>query len=295
MIRNTILITVLFFSGFLINNLSAQGLSYGFKVGLNSSKIVGDLELDDAGMEVEENDLVTGFHVGATILYNFTDNYGVKADIMFSQKGARYRYNGQSFYIFNALSGEEVLVNGTQQTFLRITNSYLDIPIMAYARFNWIELSAGINVGFLMGSAGEGETIFGGNSFAKNDPVNIIYNLDHNYFKDEATSVPAEDAETIEIIADGETINFPKTVSAYYGYANKDGNVYNRVDLGLNGGVSFFINDGLYFGLRANYGLSDLTNSVYERSQVKPDGFEYISRTDTDVNLSFQASVGFTF
>ena len=80
----TFLYTLLFSS---LGSLSAQGFSGGFKAGLNFSTFDGDAEVDESGNILETFNNTTGFHVAATFAYAFTDLFGVKADLMYSQKG----------------------------------------------------------------------------------------------------------------------------------------------------------------------------------------------------------------
>ena len=65
-----------------LSPLFAQGeFSGGFKAGLNFSNIDGPLENDSESFSVN-----TGFHIGATVMYSFTDAIGVKGELMYSQK-----------------------------------------------------------------------------------------------------------------------------------------------------------------------------------------------------------------
>ena len=67
------------------------------------------------------------------------------------------------------------------------------------------------------------------------------------------------------------------------------------IDFGLNAGVSFFVNRGLFLGFRANYGLSDVTKDIYDVSLAKLNNGATIGRSDKDANLSLQTSIGFSF
>ncbi|MEL6276676.1 MAG: outer membrane beta-barrel protein, partial [Bacteroidota bacterium] len=69
--------------------LAGQGFSGGFKAGLNFNTFDGPLEDNGAGTEVFNS--TTGFHIGATFAYGFTDLFGLKADLMYSQKGVEQR------------------------------------------------------------------------------------------------------------------------------------------------------------------------------------------------------------
>ena len=88
----------------------------------------------------------------------------------------------------------------------------------------------------------------------------------------------------------------PSNIDAYYEAADNDENKFRTIDLGLNAGVAFFLNRGLYVGVRANYGLTDITNEGQDVSQVAlTNTNQYVTRDDQDRNISIQASVGFRF
>ena len=71
----------------------AQGFSGGFRAGLNFITFSGPVEMSEDGQTAyERKNRTTGFHVAATFAYQFTDLVGIKADLMYSQKGAEYVY-----------------------------------------------------------------------------------------------------------------------------------------------------------------------------------------------------------
>lgn len=276
---------------------SAQGLSYGFKVGLNFSDIHGDLEQDDNGENIERMETNTGFHVGASVRYNFTDRFGLKGDFLFSQKGTQQFYDGQGaqlFYVFG--TDNQIGLTGIQERFIRITNYYLELPISAYAKFGKIEIFGGPYVGFLISSRGVGDYQFETATGA----IELEAELSYNYLKNGATDaaniiLDPEEYETFNF--DGESIFYPKQVGAYFDYTSKDGNFFKGIDFGLNAGLAYFLNKGLYVSANVNYGLADLTRETYDRSRgsLNEDETGYAERDDVDRNFTIQASVGFAF
>tara|TARA_B110000003_G_scaffold198959_1_gene197634 strand:- start:86 stop:448 length:363 start_codon:yes stop_codon:yes gene_type:complete len=66
---------------------------------------------------------------------------------------------------------------------------------------------------------------------------------------------------------------------------NKDNDVINGMDFGLNLGMSFLINESLLIDARYGMGLSDIT------SAEDIDGDDY----STDVNGALQISIGYVF
>ena len=275
--------------------MMAQEFSYGFKAGLNFSTFSGDLESDETG-EVEEFANTTGFHVGAIFNLKFDDVFGLRGELLYSQKGARHRFDGDSYDILTSVDGKRIVGIGGKRISVNISNSYIDVPVMAYAKIaDRIEFSAGASVGVLVGSRGSGEQLFKGGASGSGFPIEeYFYTLDYEYFGDEAGEVTTEAVNRITI--GGDDVDVPVAIGAYYYDAMKDGNYFNALDLGLIGGVSVYFNKGLFFGARLNYGLSDLTNNFYDYSQVEIDEtFNRISREDVDRTLSIQATVGFSF
>ncbi len=274
----------------LLGGTSLQGqpeFSGGFKAGLNFSNLDGPLELDDDGSELEANNLTTGFHIGATFALAFTDRFGAKADLLYSQKGAEIEYDGPSFYIFYSRTGTAPLtVLGNRRSSIDVTNSYIDVPVMVYGRLGPIELEAGVSAAVLVNSVATGGATF-------TTPAGTSYTIsyDYNFLRDEVgvAAIKEEDAAST-----GASFIVPTTVGAYY-ESLTDENRYSRLDFGLVGGLSVFINQGLYLGGRINYGLSDVTNREQDIALRALSGGEVSLRDDKDRNISLQASVGFRF
>lgn len=270
----------------------AQEFSAGFRAGLNFSTIDGPSEMDANGNELETYELSTGFHVGGMANLKFTDIFSVRGELLYSQKGVDYNFNGDSFWIFDVQNSEQkVYATGDRSTILSVTNSYIELPFMAVGRFGRIEVSGGMSVGFLVSSRGSGELNFNGTTSTGSavDPFTIA--LDYNYFKKRS------DVNDVEIRQIGNrSVEIPKTLGAYYELLDEDDRLFNPVDLGLIGGVAFFVNQGLFLGIRAQYGLNDLTQNSRDisRSSLDEDN-NYILLDDTDRNLTIQASVGFSF
>lgn len=278
---------------------SAQGLSYGFRVGLNFANMPGELEKDDAGEDIERLKTNTGFHVGASVRYNFTERFGVKGDFLFSQKGTQQFYEGQGAQLFSIDgSTEQKGLVGIQDRFLRITNSYIEIPISGFAKFNKIEFYGGPYVAFLVSSKAIGEYTF---TRANSNADPIKSDLNYNYRKDDLKDptnieINMEDYETFLI--DGELAYFPKVSNAYDDFRSKDGKVFKGIDFGLNAGLAYFLNRGLYVSANINYGLIDISNSAYDHSYAnlkEGDSSQYAERDDVDRNVTVQVSVGFAF
>lgn len=277
----------------------AQELGYGIRVGLNFNKLRGPSETDAMGSDLESIDFRTGFNVGGSVIFKFTDLVGARTGIFFSQRGMKYKYEGDSFQFFTEdMSGEMVKSEGHRRYRLSVTNSYIEIPLTAYYKFGEkFEISGGFLFGFMTGSTAIGEFDYTG-TLPGNPDINFTQELDFNYRKDEPASAAdiTDDTKLIEFPVVNDMVKFPKTVGAYYmDYPEKDGNYYNPIDVGITAGFSYFLNSGLYLMFSGNYGLIDATNDDFDISRYQSDGLEYIQRDDKDYNVSFQASLGFSF
>ena len=186
---------------------------------------------------------------------------------MYSQKGGDYFYKGASPFYLQRDDLTSVLLQGTRDMNVSISNDYLDFPFMLYGRFGAIEFSGGLNVGILVGSTGGGQITYTSQTPAI-DPFTI--NLDHRYFGDNARQ--ANPFSSITVALDGEDVTIAKQVGAYYEYEEKAGSLFNRIDVGLNAGLSFYLNEGLYLGFRANYGITDLTDEAADITYKTFDG-----------------------
>ncbi|MEL6654909.1 MAG: porin family protein [Bacteroidota bacterium] len=270
----------------------AQGeFSGGFKAGLNFNNVIGD---EESANEIFATN--TGFHIGASFVYSVTDLFGIKAELMYSQKGTQYTYDGPSYFTFYRNStGTPIYAEGNRRSDISIANSYLDFPVLVYYKIGPIELEAGVNAGILVGSTGSGGITFSGTTQAGSPVAEFTTGVEHAYYSDEQglEAVIQGSPVTLNTIPD---IIQPSNIDAYYEAADNDDNKFKTIDFGLNAGVAFFLNQGLYVGVRANYGLTDITNEGQDISQAELTlTNQYITRDDQDQNISIQASVGFRF
>lgn len=272
----------------------AQTLSYGFKTGLSLSKIDGPSEMSN-GMELETNDNANGFFVGALFRYWFTDLVGVKWELLYSKKGTQYAFNGPGYQNLPTAAGAQVNLIGNQRINLNITNDYIDIPVLIYGKFGKFEIEGGVSIGFLLTSAASGDLSFNGLSTAGSPIDEFNLALEYKYKKDNPGEVDF-DLGTRSINVNGLPVEIPLILAAYYQFPEDRGKYFNTIDIGLNAGVYYYWNQGLFLGGRLNYGLSDVTKDDYDVSRVSLDtNGEFIPRSDKDRNVSLQFSIGFSF
>ena len=292
-----ILLFSLLISGLFFQRGYAQAgeLTYGFKAGLSLSKFDGPLEMNN-GTELEINDNANGFFVGALFRYWFTDLVGLKWELLYSQKGTDYNFNGPGYALLPTQVGGTLNLNGNKRINLNISNSYIDIPILLYGKFGKFEIEGGVNVGFLISSTASGELgLTNSRSLAGNPVEDIIATLDYKFRKDNPGEVDFE-LGTTTVSVDGTSSTVPRILQAYYQFPEDRGAYFNTIDFGLNAGAYYYWNQGLFLGARLNYGLTDVTKDGYDVSQSSLDASQnFIPRSDKDRNISLQFSIGFSF
>lgn len=273
----------------------AQGFSGGFRAGLNFIGFSGDLEMSADGSETYEfNNRTTGFHVGATFAYEITDLVGLKADLMYSQKGGERRFDGPGYFFLYAgpEDTEGELLVGQRSSELDVVNSYIDIPLTAYYRLGPLEIEGGVTAGFLVNSRVSGGITYSGVPGFNGD---FVFGVDGNYFNDEAAGGGVVSVNE-DAFPGRPNLFTPQTVSAYYN-SNSNEKLYRRLNFGLVGGLAYYLNNGLYIGGRYQLGLTDVTRGENDlRFTVDPTNpGRTFNEDDQDLTRTIQVSVGFRF
>lgn len=275
-------------------SLPAQ-LRYGFKTGLNFARMDGPAETSNAGADLESWKTITGFHIGLTLGYSFNDYVGIRGELLYTKKGAKYTFDGESYRIFR-YDGGSTYSTGNSRYLININNAYLDLPVLVYGRWKDLELLAGGYAGLLVQSVGDGSLSYKGGRTVplQNSIGDLEFNLNHNYRKDEPGL--GEGGETVVAKVDAKTLELPKTLSAYYDYPDDKGNLYNTLDYGLVFGLSYYLSRSLYASVRMQYGLADISNNSADVAKARTgDNNALLLRDDKDRNMVIQASVGFSF
>lgn len=276
---------------------SAQDFSFGFKTGLNFSNIKGDLEKTADGKESLDRNI--GFHFGATFAWKATDLMGLRAELMYSQKGTKRAYNGSSYYTFVDLNDVKYPTTGIRQEDLNVNNSYIELPVMGYFKpHSRVEIYGGMSIGVLVSSTAFGNIKLSdikSENGAAASPNVIDHELDFNYLSDKpGEQTYANPAETVSI--NNENVPYPQTAGAYFEFVEDRGKLYKAFDLGVIGGLSVYLSKSLYVSGRINYGLLDITKTKADVSFASKDASnEFIPRNDDDRNVTIQVSIGFSF
>ncbi|MBK7095438.1 MAG: PorT family protein [Saprospiraceae bacterium] len=294
--RIWVLILMLFFVGL---KIYAQEFHFGIRGGVNFSTISGPLESE----VLESYKINNGFHFGVEGLYSFNDYFSAGAEIQYSQIGAKYKYQGPSYYIF--FDDDSYLLRNDNVTYdINLSNSYIYVPLNLHIKpVKKLEFKLGGYFGFLINPSGNGTMQFG-NKFNQK--------LKYNYYSDKDAPNPYVNYGILYIKttnADGkEEIRTTKQTSRAYNQFPvadyKDGSFYKVFDAGLNFGINYFINTSLLVGMNFQYGLTDITNNKLDRSlkSLSDDGDLFfnnedklIYKDDFDRNMNLQVSLGFRF
>jgi hypothetical protein len=260
--------------------------SIGFKTGLCFSHFQGPR------LAGEEWKNFTGFQIGATYAFKFTDNFGVRAELLYAKKGGKMRYEGPGYFIFRTENGTKIPATGTSTWLVDVNNGYLELPVMGYARYGKFEISGGPSVAVLLGSAADGVLTFNGKTLGGQNVSNFTTRLQYDYRKNKAG---LGSGAIQELSLDGQTTKTP-VLGAYQQEDTKPDILYKSVDFGLNIGMNIYLNSSLYVGGRLNYGLVDVTNNAADRDFSTLDASQKtVYRTDFDRNYSLQLNVGFSF
>lgn len=295
MIRLIILVVAVFFT--MPESLKAQELSYGFRVGLNTSIFLADEETDASGTSLESFSMNTGFHVGGGVKIEITELFGIRTEFLFTQKGTKRTFEGPSYLIFRDINNDRIFTTGNKTISVNIANAYIDFPILAYGKItDRFEVFGGGYFGFSVGSTASGELIYSDGKVPNNNNVidKLELALDYNYSRDEPGETIAA-AENIDVVVGSENIQIPNTLTAYYDLDTKDGKPFKVMDAGLSAGAAFFLNGGLYVSVIGNYGLVDVSRTAMDFSNFETTSFDFVTRDDKDTNLSIQFSIGFSF
>ncbi len=276
----------------------SEKMGFGFRAGASYAKIDGPSETGPDGENLESFSNKNGFHIGAAFSYKFTDLIGLRAELVFSQRGSILDYNGPSYYIVGRDNELITTITGTRNQSLKVNNTYFDLPVMVYYKFGVLEISGGAYTSILMSSTGGGSTNFDGRSSIGTNVLPFSVGMDNNYKSDKAKEASAE---TFNVNVDGFPYAVPTRIGAYYEFESRDKNQYKTFDFGLVACASFYINSGLYVSARYNYGLTDVDRNEYDVSlqNLSPGSTLEdpitIPRADDNKSRSWQFSVGFSF
>ncbi len=259
----------------------SQNYKIGVRAGLNYFKLNGDLE------QFEESSLESGFHFGINGTYYFNDIFGLRAELLYIQKSSLEEHNGTTYAILGN-GGDREVVYGTGSTTLGYTFNTFTVPLTAVINpISKIEVFVGANFEFMVGPTAQGNFDF----TDETGTIRYIQTLAYDYNNDTPGGFNSRGGE---ILLPGDRV-LPKSVGAFYYFPDAE-KAFRTFDISLTGGLSYFINPGLYVQGRIDYGLFDTTKTQYDyaREDINDDE-SFIFREDDDRKVGFQVSIGFRF
>ncbi len=271
-----------------------KDISWELKGGFTFASISGPAEKIGNTRITEDFSYQTGFHASIGLNTLLSRHSGLRMELMYNRRGTNYSFAGQSYWFFTSTTDEELFSFGTRKTELSITTSYLEMPLLYFIRTNRVELSGGISLGYLINARGKGELLYSGITEGGSTVAPFKIRLDFDYIKDPLKPAPAQ----INLLRslDGKVVEIPQTISAYYESSDASARHFHRFDVQIVGGISFFLSEELFIGLRLNYGITDLSNDLQDISTTRVNmDKSLIPRNDYDRNFAFQSSIGLRF
>lgn len=278
--------------------MSAQH-RFGVRAGINYSRFSGDLEVN------ESYSFASGFHFGFNYTYQFTPTIGLRAELLYLQKGTKRYFKDDNAFnvIIPADPGVTRFVEeGKVDFFVNYSHTHFSIPLTAQFQLTpKIEVFGGFSIDMLFGPVGAGIMYF--ESASRSDQIKYELNYDHNYRKDVPGGLPNGNfgqAQFTSLIINGEPEDIIRIRGAYYDNTQAElddlGYKFNFFNASVQAGFNVFLNKGFYVGLRGELGLMDVTNNKMDFSlkEVDAEG-ALIPRADRDVTQNISLSFGFRF
>lgn len=269
----------------------------GVRAGLNYSKFNGPLEAN------ESYNITGGFHFGISYTYEFNSKFGLRGELLYTQRGTEQDYlDENSYYIINPISAHSTFVDyGTVDYNLKISNAYVSFPFTAQYRVSKkFEVFGGASLDFVVGPTARGKVKF---ESSADSNIAFTQSFDHRYNSDISGQYNSfiAFANNVQVLINDEIVTVPRIIGAYYNFPAppEDEDIPSRIngfDANLIGGVNYYINSGFYLGARLEYGLFDTTNNEVDKSlQALNSDNSFIFRDDVDKSINLAISFGFKF
>lgn len=206
----------------------------GPKVGMNLYKISDNEEMDEGAKEP----FTVGFNFGVATSFGITDNFTIAPELIFTQKGAKTKYEGTEMD-FDGTASVEVDYAYTEVTKL----NYLEMPVLGRVAFGSVVkgyINAGPSLGYWLGGKVKEEEELGSQSDSYDGKIKFV-------------SEYSEDSEDLEILSEDA----------------------NRVELSavLGGGIMLDTPAGdMLLDLRYQAGLTNLVDYDEEDEKIKNYG-----------------------
>ncbi len=279
----------------LVHMCKSQGLTPALRAGLTFSRIQGGTEHDDRGLPLETHLFTTGWHLSIGADIALINQFGLRAELLYNQKGTEYRYDGFSYWIFPTIDNERRYAAGTRRMLLSIRNTYLELPVLMYLRSGRATFVAGFSMGQLLRSKGTGELLFSGitTNGSPTPPFRVV--LEFDYLRD-PLQVPLWSDEVLLLPLDGVFVEVPIRMSAYYEATTRPERYFYRLDLASQIGADFNLSYNLFIGFRWSYSLRDVINDRQDVLRQRLDEQQrYVLRNAIQRYSVLQLSGGIKF
>ncbi len=278
-------------------HLAAQGFGTVFRAGLNVSTLDGSVLMNADGTPAEAFGTSTGFHIGAGARYKFdySGNYGVSLEFLYSLKGGLVDYNGDSWFIFRNAQGSNIRSVGMRRKAIDISTSYLEFPLHFFAKVGKFEFMGGGYMGIRLRAIANGDFTYTSTS---PNPIDFTIELDQHFTRDRVPdfSQPFDTEDLLTIPVAGELFQMPRRQGAYFEHDDYRGSFIRPFDFGLTGGISYYLTEGLFLSARIQYGLTDITrNDMHLNVQQLGPNNERLFRDEVHTNIVYQVCIGFAF
>jgi hypothetical protein len=268
--------------------------------GINYASISMGKPTTYRGSTVEKYGHIGGSQIGLRLEIGREETdtgiFSLSFETLMAQIGTNYSYNGQGDRIWRTVEGiDEVLISkGTMETRLEISNTYLKLPILLNININdHFSLQLGGYAAYLIRSRGTG-TLQYFNGVIESYPPDKIKGfkttLNYNYLDEyDDGAVVGKDTLCLTNLDLGMR---PTSLGAYYDRNGRKGVMFNRLDLGLNAGVTLQAGGWLVMA-RVSYGLSDVFNNDYHAREGVIENKKFVLNNDFQRNISYELSIGF--
>jgi hypothetical protein len=276
---------------------------FGLRAGGNVTTILGDKE---EGL-TESYGTATRISIAATMTLPLHERFGLSTELAFSQRGASYSSSTENSYLKlpSYANSNPTKYTGYKRTYdVNIINGYVEIPVLGYVELikDKLKLDLGASIGFLVSSSSLGTLKYGEAQYIDAETPDlskfIEMNLTNNYLNQDIGETPVTSGSRA-VKLDGTSRTYPSEIGAYYlnDYTEKEStNTFKTVDFGLQAGLSYNLTQGLLIGSRVYYGLTDITNTRYDFSQLElnSDGsYKTLEHKDSNFGISFFVGLQF--
>ncbi|MEY4934793.1 MAG: hypothetical protein RIS64_1152 [Bacteroidota bacterium] len=260
---------------------------------------------------VEKYNAFSGYQMGLKVELGHDEDteelglFSLSLEALLAQKGTNYYYSGPSSRVW--IDDKNIESKGNiVETKIEIANTYLKLPISISVNVNQsFSFQLGGYAAWLVRSTGTGtmnykETVTPKQTqtppLSPDRPATYKAKfeipLNFDYLDGSEGAIILSDS--LLCAANPALGMRPASVGAYYDREERTGLMFNRLDLGLHGGVKLE-GGGWVLSARVSYGLSDVFNNEYHANPILDDNKKNVLNTNTQRNISYELSLGFSF